>query len=74
MSDFLDYSAIKRKIESETCSKHNVKPEFKKTSKGFEINACCEEFRSKLNAKTQKIVTEQTKSAMEKMFKNAFKK
>lgn len=74
MSDFLDYNAIKRKIESESCVKHNANAEFKKTLKGFEINSCCEEFRSKLNAKAQKIVAEQTKSAMEKMLKNAFKK
>ncbi|TPD73752.1 hypothetical protein [Flavobacterium microcysteis] len=74
MSDFLDYNAIKRKIESETCSKHNEKPEFKKNIKGFEINACCEEFRGKLAKKAEKIVVDETKSAMEKMLKNAFKK
>lgn len=74
MSDFLDYNAIKRKIESETCLEHNARPEFKKTSDGFQINSCCEKFKSKLTEKAKKIVSEQTKSAMEKMMKNMFKK
>lgn len=74
MSEFLDYNAIKRKIESETCKSHNTKPEFKKTSNGFQINSCCEEFKNTLTDKAHKIIAEQTKSAMQKMLKKAFKR
>ena len=45
---YLDYNSIKRKIESEKCSEHNESPEFRQTSKGFEIKASCENFRSEL--------------------------
>lgn len=74
MSDLLDYNAIKRKIESETCLKHNEHPEFKKTSNGFQINSCCEEFKSKLAEKAKKLVGEQAKSSVQDMLKKAFKK
>jgi hypothetical protein len=74
MSDSIDYSAIKRKIESETCVNHNKHPEFKQTSSGFQINSCCEEFKSKLAEKGKKLVAEQMKLYAQKMFKSAFKK
>jgi hypothetical protein len=74
MSDFLDYSVIKRKIESEVCIEHNVRPQFIKTTKGFQINCCCEEFKKKLLEKAQKYVAEQTKLAVDKMLKKAFKR
>ncbi|WP_337965474.1 hypothetical protein [uncultured Flavobacterium sp.] len=74
MSDFLDYSAIKRKIESEVCAGHNVSPEFIKTAKGFQINSCCEEFKDKLVEKAKKNIAEQTKITVEKMLKKAFKR
>jgi len=73
MSD-LDYNSIKRKIESQKCSEHNENPEFRKTSKGFEIKACCENFRSELIQKSEKIIAEETKKSIEKMMKNIFKK
>lgn len=72
MSNFLDYSAIKRKIESEVCTEHKVSPEFIKTTKGFQINCCCEEFKKKLLEKAQKHIADQTKVAIEKMLKKAF--
>lgn len=74
MSDFLDYSAIKRKIEIEVCIEHNVSPQFIKTAKGFQINCCCEEFKKKLLEKAQKHIAEQTKLAVDKMLKKAFKR
>jgi len=74
MSDFLDYSVIKRKIESEVCIEHNVPPQFIKTTKGFQINCCCEEFKKILLEKAQKYVAEQTKLAVDKMLKKAFKR
>jgi hypothetical protein len=73
MSD-LDYNSIKRKIESQKCPEHNETPEFIKTSKGFQIKACCENFRSELIKKSEKIIAEETKKAIEKMMKNIFKK
>lgn len=74
MSDFLDYNAIKRKVESEVCAEHNTSPKFIKTAKGFQINSCCEEFKSKLVEKAKKNIAEQTKIAVEKMIKKAFKR
>ena len=74
MSDFLDYRVIKRKVESEVCTEHNVSPEFIKTAKGFQINSCCEEFKNKLIEKSKKHIAEQTKSAVEQMMKKAFKR
>ncbi len=73
MSD-LDYNSIKRKIESQKCSEHNNNPQFIKTSKGFEIKACCENFRSELVKRSEKIIAEETKKSIEKMMKNIFKK
>lgn len=73
MSD-LDYNSIKRKIENQKCSEHNKNPQFIKTSKGFEIKACCENFRSELVKKSEKIITEETKKSIEKMMKNILKK
>lgn len=73
MSD-LDYNSIKRKIESQKCSEHNKNPQFIKTSKGFQIKACCENFRSELVNESEKIIAEETKKAIEKMMKNIFKK
>lgn len=70
----LDYNSIKRKIESQKCSEHNKNPEFIKTSKRFEIKACCENFRGELVKKSEKIIAEETKKSIEKMMKNIFKK
>ncbi|MEE6127864.1 hypothetical protein V2E39_10760 [Chryseobacterium arthrosphaerae] len=70
----LDYNSIKRKIENESCSEHNKHPQFIKTFKGFEIKACCENFRSQLVEKSKKIVAEETKKTIENMMKNIFKK
>ncbi len=69
----IDYNSVKRKIERERCSKHNKHPKFEKTSKGFNISACCEEFRSKMLKKTETIMAEETKSAVEKMLKKSFR-
>ena len=69
----IDYNSVKRKIERERCTKHNENPKFEKTSKGFNISACCEEFRSKMLKKTEKIMAEETKLAVEKMLKKAFR-
>lgn len=74
MSDFLDYSVIKRKIESEVCAEHNTTPKFIKTAKGFQISSCCEEFKIKLVEKAKKNIAEQTKSAVKEMMKKAFKR
>lgn len=73
MSD-LDYNLIKRKIESQKCSEHNKNPKFIKTSSGFEIKACCENFRSEVIKKSENIIADETKKAIEKMMKNIFKK
>ncbi|MDM1298190.1 hypothetical protein HXZ94_06715 [Empedobacter falsenii] len=69
----LDYNSIKRKIESETCPHCNKKPKFKQTSKGFQIDTCCEVFDKIIKKKSEKIVEEESKKAIEKMFKNGFK-
>lgn len=61
MSDFIDYDVIKRKIESEVCPEHNEHSEFKKSAEGFQISACCEDFKIKLNEKTKIYITEQKK-------------
>ncbi|TXD81491.1 hypothetical protein ESY86_17740 [Subsaximicrobium wynnwilliamsii] len=71
--EYIDYSSVKQKIERENCSKHKKHPKFEKTSKGFEILACCEEFRSDMIKRTKKIMAEETKSAIERMLKNTFK-
>ncbi|SHE92320.1 hypothetical protein [Chryseobacterium takakiae] len=65
----LDYNSIKRKIESQKCAEHNQNPQFIKTSKGFEIKACCENFRSQLVKKAEKIIADETQKAIEKMMK-----
>ena len=69
----IDYNSVKRKIEKERCNIHNSSPKFEKTSKGFNITACCEEFRSKAIKKSEVIVREETKLALQKMLKNAFR-
>lgn len=69
----IDYSSVKRKIEKEKCNEHNEHPKFEKTGKGFNILACCEEFRSEMVKKTEKIMTEETKAAIEKMLKKSFR-
>lgn len=74
MSDFLDYGAIKRKVESEVCSEHNEHPKFKITAGGFQIISCCEGFKMKLTEKIKKYITEETKIAVQKMLKKAFKR
>ena len=71
--EHIDYNSVKRKIERERCFKHNQNPKFEKTFKGFNITACCEEFRSKMIKKTEKIMAEETKVAVEKMLKKAFR-
>lgn len=73
MSD-LDYSSIKRKIENQKCSEHNKNPQFIKTIKGFEIKACCENFRRDIIKRSERIIAEETQKAIEKMMKNIFKK
>jgi len=70
----LDYNSIKRKIENQTCLEHHKNPRFIKTTKGFEIKACCESFRSELVEKSKKIIADETKKSIEKMMKNIFKK
>ncbi len=69
----IDYASVKRKIEREKCFKHNKYPKFEKTTKGFNISACCEEFQTEIVKKTEKIIAEETKSAIEKMMKKAFR-
>ena len=71
--DNIDFNSIKRKIEKDRCNKHNEHPKFEKTSKGFNITACCEEYRSKILKKTEVIVAEETKLAVEKMLKKSFR-
>lgn len=70
----IDYNVIKRTVEKELCIKHKEHPQFKKTVNGFQINACCEEFKSKVVEKAKKALAEQTKIAMQKMINKAFKK
>lgn len=70
----LDYNSIKRKIESQKCPEHDEHPQFIKTSKGFEIKACCENFRSQLVKNSEKIIADEAQKAIEKMMKNIFKK
>lgn len=69
----IDYNLVKRKIEIERCPEHSEHPKFEKTNKGFSVNACCEEFRSEMLEKIKIIMAEETKSAIGKMLKNAFK-
>lgn len=69
----IDYASVKRKIQSEKCKVHNEHPRFKKTQKGFDISACCTHFRSEMLKRTKTVMTEETKSALEKMIKKAFK-
>ena len=69
----IDYASVKRKIESEKCKVHNEHPRFKKTQKGFDISACCTDFRSEMLKRTKIVMTEETKLALEKMIKKAFR-
>ena len=71
--DHLDYTSVKRKIEREKCLKHNEHPKFERTGNGFNILACCEEFRTKMLQKTENIMADETKSAIEKMLKKTFR-
>lgn len=71
--EHIDYNSVKRKIERERCIEHNQHSKFEKTFKGFNISACCEEFHSKMIKKTEKIIADETKIAVEKMLKNAFR-
>ncbi|MCX8523156.1 hypothetical protein OF897_04370 [Chryseobacterium formosus] len=73
MSD-LDYNSIKRKIESQKCSEHNKNPQFMKTSKGFDIKTCCENFRSELVKISERLIVEETQKAIDQVMRNAFKK
>ena len=66
----LDYSAIKRKVESKLCPLHNQYPKFSKTTTGFEITACCSRFKGDL----EKIVSDETEKSVHNMLKNIFKK
>lgn len=70
----LNYSSIKRKIESKLCNEHRTHPQFIKTSKGFEIKACCDKFRNELVKESEKFIGEETQKAIEKMMKNILKK
>ena len=69
----LDYNEIKRKIERERCAEHNESAKFVKTSNGFSITACCDNFEKKMSEKAEKIVGEETENAVNKMLKNMFK-
>lgn len=70
----LDYNSIKRKIEIQKCPEHKEHPKFIKNSKGFEIKACCENFRSQLITKSEKVIAEETEKALEKIMKGIFKR
>lgn len=74
MGTTIDYNAIKRKIESEICLKHNTRPKFTKTHNGFKIDSCCEVFSSRLREKAKTMIAEQTKKMLQEMMKKAFKK
>ncbi|WP_139855732.1 hypothetical protein [Aequorivita sinensis] len=69
----IDYNSVKRKIERELCVTHNQHPKFEKTHKGFNISACCEAFQAKIVKKTETIMADETKVAIEKMLSKAFR-
>jgi len=69
----IDYASVKRKIESEQCNIHKEHPKFEKTIDGFSISACCEKFRTKMKKKTETIMAEEIKTAIESMLKNTFR-
>ena len=69
----IDFNLVKRKLENEKCKKHKQHPKVKKTTKGFNISACCEDFRDQMTKKMEKVMAEEIKSSLDKMFKNAFK-
>jgi hypothetical protein len=68
----LDYSSIKRKIESETCRQHGLRAKFEMANSGFSINACCEIFANKLTVKAEKLIAEENETIVDKMLRNAF--
>jgi len=72
MSD-INYYNIQRSIERNTCPEHGKHPKFSKTINGFSITACCENFRASLVKKAENAVAEETKKAIEKIFKDAFR-
>lgn len=69
----IDYNSVKRKIEKERCLLHNEHPKFEKTHNGFNITACCEEFRSKMIQRSESIMADETKLAIDKMMRKAFR-
>jgi len=69
----LDYNVIKRKIEKESCKIHHEKAVFKKSIKGFTIQTCCQEFEKIIGLKSEKIIAEETKKAVETSLKKMFK-
>lgn len=71
--EHINFNSVKRKIEKERCNKHNQHPKVEKTPKGFEISACCEDFRNKMIEKMKKVVAEETKISIEKMLKKSFR-
>jgi len=71
--EHINFNSVKRKIEKERCSKHNKHPKVQKTSKEFEVSACCEEFRKKMIAKLEIVMAEETKISIEKMLKKSFR-
>lgn len=69
----INFNSVKRKLEKKKCQVHNEHPKVQKTSDGFEILACCEDFRSLMTKKMEKVVAEEIKSSLNKMFKKSFK-
>ncbi|MCT3975237.1 hypothetical protein HZQ07_18110 [Elizabethkingia anophelis] len=69
----INYHNIKARIESKTCPEHGEHPKFIKTLKGFSIRACCEDFKNKIAKKAEETVIKETKVAIEKIMRDAFK-
>ena len=66
----IDYNKVKRKVEREKCPFHGEKPEFQKKHNGFTINTCCDEFRSKMIKKSEKVIEDEVANSMNEIIKN----
>ncbi|MGG5505067.1 hypothetical protein ACPDHQ_16770 [Myroides odoratimimus] len=63
---------VKMALEQETCPTHHEQPTVTITDDGYEIKACCDEFRTQLISKAEEELVKEAKSAITNSFKNLF--
>ena len=65
----IDYSDIKRKLESCRCREHGKSPKVTVAGDKLSIDCCCDKFRTELTKKAGDLIAEETKKAIMSAFK-----